>query len=55
MSSRRNSPVSFQGSPVSAGPTEGGLISIEYYPFPSASEPNEPASASGSPKYACYS
>ncbi|XP_062174388.1 uncharacterized protein LOC133879700 [Alnus glutinosa] len=49
MSSRRNSPVSFQGSPVSAGPTEGGLISIEYYPFPSASEPNEPASASGSP------
>lgn len=49
MSSGRNLPVNFQGSPVSAGPTEGGLISVQYNLFPSANEPNEPGS--GSPKY----
>ncbi|XP_040991091.1 uncharacterized protein LOC121238307 isoform X2 [Juglans microcarpa x Juglans regia] len=36
MSSSRNSPVNFQGSPVSAGPTDSGLISVHYYAFPSA-------------------
>ena len=49
MSSKTSSPVSFQGSPVSARATEGGLISVQYYAFPSASEPDGPGS--GSPKY----
>lgn len=49
MSSGKSSQVGFQGSPVSGGPAEGGLISVQYYPFPSASEPNEPDS--GSPNF----
>ncbi|KAK9992061.1 hypothetical protein SO802_027046 [Lithocarpus litseifolius] len=46
MSSKTSSPVSFQGSPVSARATEGGLISVQYYAFPSASEPDGPGSGS---------
>ncbi|KAF5452223.1 hypothetical protein F2P56_027250 [Juglans regia] len=46
MSSGKNSAVNFQGSPESAGPTEGDLISVQYYALPSASEPNEPDSES---------
>lgn len=53
LSSKTSSPVSFQGSPVSARATEGGLISVQYYAFPSASEPDGPDS--GSPKYVYYS
>lgn len=52
MSSGKNSAVNFQGSPESAGPTEGDLISVQYYALPSASEPNEPDSES--PKYVYY-
>ena len=53
MSSRSSSPVNFQGSPISESVTEGGLISVQYYAFPSASEPNGPGP--GSPKYVYYS
>ncbi|GMY27951.1 transmembrane [Fagus crenata] len=49
MSSRSSSPVNFQGSPISESVTEGGLISVQYYAFPSASEPNGPGS--GSPNF----
>ncbi|XP_024030736.1 uncharacterized protein LOC21388071 [Morus notabilis] len=40
------SPQSFQGPSVSAGSTEGGLISVQFYPIPSASIPNGPGSES---------
>ncbi|XP_020221942.1 uncharacterized protein LOC109804507 [Cajanus cajan] len=46
MSSGKTSVVSFQGSPVSAGGSEGGLISIEFQPNPSASNSNAPGSES---------
>lgn len=41
MSSRGTS-VSFQGSPLSARLTEGGLISVQFSGNPSASDPNVP-------------
>lgn len=49
ISSRRSSSLSFQGSPVSAEATEGGLISVQFYPNPSASTPQGPGFES--PKY----
>lgn len=49
ISSSRSSTVSFEGSPLSAGGTEGSLISIQYYPNLSSTAPNGPGSES--PKY----
>lgn len=49
ISSGRNSPLNFQGSPASTGTTEGGLISVQLYPNPPASISNGPGSES--PKY----
>lgn len=49
ISSSRSSTVSFEGSPLSAGGTEGSLISIQYYPNLSSTAPNVPGSES--PKY----
>ncbi|XP_027933617.1 uncharacterized protein LOC114189110 [Vigna unguiculata] len=44
--SRTSSVASFQGSPVSTGESEGGLISVQYQLNPSASESNVTASES---------
>lgn len=49
ISSRRSSPVNFEGSPVSGGGMEGSLISVQYYPNLSSTAPNGPGSES--PKY----
>lgn len=46
ISSSRSSTVSFEGSPLSAGGTEGSLISIQYYPNLSSTAPNGPGSES---------
>ncbi|XP_015867834.3 uncharacterized protein LOC107405313 [Ziziphus jujuba] len=46
ISSGRNSPLNFQGSPASTGTTEGGLISVQLYPNPPASISNGPGSES---------
>ncbi|KAF3456381.1 hypothetical protein FNV43_RR01031 [Rhamnella rubrinervis] len=46
ISSRRSSTLSFQGSPVSSGATEDGLISVQFYSNPSASTPHGPGSES---------
>ncbi|KAK8468795.1 hypothetical protein PHAVU_006G119700 [Phaseolus vulgaris] len=46
MPSRTSSVASFQGSPISTGESEGGLISVEYQPNPSASDSNAPGSES---------
>lgn len=46
ISSRRSSPVSFEGSPVSGGGMEGSLISVQYYPNLSSTAPNGPGSES---------
>ncbi|CAJ1963134.1 unnamed protein product [Sphenostylis stenocarpa] len=46
MSSGTSSVTSFQRSPVSAGESEGGLISVEYQLNPSASDSNSPGSES---------
>lgn len=45
----RSSPESIQGPSVAAGATEGGLISVQFYPIPSASVPK--GRGSESPKY----
>ena len=45
----KSSPESIQGSSASTGATEGGLISVQFYPIPSAVIPNGPGSES--PKY----
>ncbi|RDX94093.1 hypothetical protein CR513_23566, partial [Mucuna pruriens] len=42
MSSGKSSVASFQGSPVPAGVTEGGLIDIQHQLNPSSSYPNAP-------------
>ncbi|KAM1191593.1 hypothetical protein FF1_012180 [Malus domestica] len=39
ISSRRSSPVNIKGSPLSAGRTEGNLISVQYYPNLSSKGP----------------
>ncbi|KAJ7955262.1 Transmembrane protein [Quillaja saponaria] len=49
MSSGKSSIASFQGSPVSAGESDAGLISVHYYLNPSASDPN--ALGSESPNF----
>ncbi|TKY72475.1 hypothetical protein E2542_SST01216 [Spatholobus suberectus] len=46
MSSGKSPVASFQGSPVSAGGSEGGLISVQYQLNPSASDSNAPGSES---------
>ncbi|KAM5568693.1 hypothetical protein ABKV19_016296 [Rosa sericea] len=46
ISSSRSSTVGFEGSPLSAGRTEGSLISIQFYPNPSSTAPNGPGSES---------
>ncbi|XP_028205185.1 uncharacterized protein LOC114388736 isoform X1 [Glycine soja] len=46
MSSGKTSVASFQGSPVSAGESEGGLISVQYQLNPSAVDSNAPGSES---------
>lgn len=38
--------ASLQGSPVPAGPVEGGLISVQFFGNPSPSIPNQPDSRS---------
>lgn len=38
--------ASFQGSPVSARGTEGGMIAVQNHLNPSASDPNAPGSES---------
>ncbi|KAJ4721977.1 Transmembrane protein [Melia azedarach] len=40
--SSSGTPVRFQGSPLSSGAIEGGLISVQFSGNPSASEPNAP-------------
>lgn len=49
LSSRRNSAITFHGSPESAAPTEGGLISVQYYHSISPSDVKEHGSES--PRY----
>lgn len=44
--SSRSSPESFRGPSMSAGGTEGGLISVQFYPIPSATIPNGSGSES---------
>ncbi|KAK7303660.1 hypothetical protein RJT34_14572 [Clitoria ternatea] len=46
MSSRPSSVASFQGSPISVGGSEGGLISVQYQLMPSATDSNAPGSVS---------
>lgn len=46
LSSRRNSAITFHGSPESAAPTEGGLISVQYYHSISPSDVKEHGSES---------
>ncbi|KAK9287780.1 hypothetical protein L1049_016220 [Liquidambar formosana] len=46
MSCRRNSPISFHGSPESAAGRGGSFISVQYYQNISASDTNGPNSAS---------
>lgn len=50
--SSRSSRESFQGPSMSAAATEGSLISVQFYPIPSASIPNGPGSES--PKYVIH-
>jgi len=42
MSSGKSSVATFQGSPVAAGVTEGGLIDVQHQLNPSSSDPNAP-------------
>ncbi|CAJ1940805.1 unnamed protein product [Sphenostylis stenocarpa] len=42
MSSGKSSVATFQGSPVPAGVTEGGLIDVQHQLNPSSSDPNAP-------------
>lgn len=44
--SSRGTVASLQGSPVPAGPVEGGLISVQFFGNPSPSIPNQPDSRS---------
>lgn len=46
MSPAKSSVASFQGSPVSVGGSEGGLISVQYQLNPSAIDSNAPGSES---------
>ncbi|XP_027338269.1 uncharacterized protein LOC113852230 [Abrus precatorius] len=46
VSSRESSVASFQGSPLSTGESEGGLISVQYQLNPSTSDSNAPGSES---------
>ncbi|KAI4335006.1 hypothetical protein L6164_013695 [Bauhinia variegata] len=48
MSSGKPSVASFQGSPVAAGGSKGGLVSAQYNLNPSASDPHAPGSDSES-------